>query len=298
MSAPADPARAAELAQHYALCEAALREKDRDLWLAALFAPAARRRHLHALYAFALEIDDVRAKVTQPLLGEMRLRWWADTLAAPDAEGGAAHPVADAVKDAIAAHALSHEEVAAFIDAHVADLYDDPLDTMAALLAYCDATAGALLRWSARCLGAGEANAQANAQANAIARGALADAGAALALTRVLRRLPLGGGQFLPLELLARHGAPPQDARAGVDSAPLRLALDELRALAQARFEAARAGARLLDEATRTALLPAATVPLYLELMRRRDYNPFHPLVEPQPWRRQWRLWRAARAGL
>ena len=64
------------------------------------------------------------------------------------------------------------------------------------------------------------------------------------------------------------------------------------------RFEAARARAGALDDATRTALLPVATVPLYLELMSRRDYNPFRWVAEPQPWRRQWRLWRAARAGL
>ena len=260
MSAFASPARAAELAQHYALCESALREKDRDLWLAALFAPAERRRHLHALYAFWMEIDEVRAKVTQPLLGEMRLRWWADTLEAPGGEGGAAHPIADAVVDTIAARGLSRVEFATFLDAHVVDLYDDPVETLAALLAYCDATVGAVLRWSAACLGG-----RVNAEADRV----LADAGTALGLTRILRRLPLGGGRFVPLELLDRHGASPDDARAGG-----------------------------LDDATRTALLPVATVPLYLELMSRRDYNPFRWVAEPQPWRRQWRLWRAARAGL
>ncbi len=289
MSAPANPERAAELAQHYALCESALRDKDRDLWLAALFAPAERRRHLHALYAFWMEIDEVREKVTQPLLGEMRLRWWADTLEALGGEGGAAHPVADAVMDTIAARGLSRVEFATFLDAHVVDLYDDPVETLAALLAYCDATVSAVLRWSAACLGG-----RANAEADRV----LADAGTALGLTRVLRRLPLGGGRFVPLELLDRHGVSPDDARAGVDSGPLRSALGELRALARSRFETARARAGALDDATRTALLPVATVPLYLELMSRRDYNPFRWVAEPQPWRRQWRLWRAARAGL
>ncbi len=294
MSASATPARAAELAQHYALCESALREKDRDLWLAALFAPVERRRNLHALYAFWLEIDEVRAKVTQPLLGEMRLRWWVDTLEAPGGEGAAAHPVADAVMDTIATRGLSRGEFATFLDAHVVDLYDDPVETLAALLAYCDATVGAVLRWSAASLGGRVLGGRENPEA----RRALADAGTALGLTRILRRLPLGGGRFVPLELLDRHGVSPDDARAGVDSGPLRSALGELRALALSRFEAARARAGGLDEATRTALLPVATVPLYLELMSRRDYNPFRWVAEPQPWRRQWRLWRAARAGL
>ena len=288
MSASANPARAAELAQHYALCESALREKDRDLWLAALFAPAERRRHLHALYAFWMEIDEVRAKVTQPLLGEMRLRWWVDTLESPGGRGR--RPSRRRRRNGHYRRARTTAgEFATFLDAHVIDLYDDPVETLAALLAYCDATVGAVLRWSAACLGG---------QANAEARGALADAGAALALTRILRRLPLGGGRFVPLELLDRHGVSPDDARAGVNSGPLRSALDELRALARSRFEAARARAGGLEDATRTALLPVATVPLYLELMSRRDYNPFRWVAEPQPWRRQWRLWRAARSGL
>ncbi len=41
-------------------CEALVRTADRDRYLASLFAPAAARRHLHALYAFAREISRVR----------------------------------------------------------------------------------------------------------------------------------------------------------------------------------------------------------------------------------------------
>jgi phytoene synthase len=107
-----------------------------------------------------------------------------------------------------------------------------------------------------------------------------------------------GGKGFLPLDLLARHEVPPQDIPAAVDSPRLRAALAELRALARARFQAAQRSAPSLDEAARVALLPAAMTPLYLERMEKRDYHPFQPLREPQPWLRQWRLWRAARAGL
>ena len=138
--------------------------------------------------------------------------------------------------DTIAARGLSRGEFATFLDAHVVDLYDDPVETLAALLAYCDATVGAVLRWSAAMPW------RAFWRAREAGR-ALADAGTALGLTRILRRLPLGGGRFVPLELLDRHGVSPDDARAGVDSGPLRSALGELRALALGRFEAARARA-------------------------------------------------------
>jgi phytoene synthase len=279
-------AREAELAQHYAVCEAALRDKDRDAWLATLFAPTDRRRRLHALHAFALEIAEIPGKVTQPLLGEMRLRWWQDALAASNEDGGRAHPVLDALLDTLDACSLPRREVAAFLEAHVADLYDDPMPTTTALLDYCERTAAQPLRWSARALGAaGDAE-------------GLTEAGTALGLLGVLRRLPKGGAHFLPDDLLARHGARREDAAAGAETPQLRAAIAALIDRASQSFEQAKKAARGANEATRIALLPAATVPLYLQAMRARDFHPFGASRDPAPWRRQWRLWRAARAGL
>ena len=279
-------AREAELAHHHALCEAALREKDRDAWLATLFAPADRRRYLQAIQAFALEVAEIPGKVTQPLLGEMRLRWWSDALAAGEESASRAHPVLDALIDTRDACRLQPDEIEAFLEAHIADLYDDPMVSEATLLDYCDRAVAAPLRWSARALGAaGDAE-------------ALTEVGRALGLLRVLRRLPTGGAQFLPADLLARHSARREDAAAGVETPPLRAAIAALVQRASQSFERARNAAQGADEATRIALLPAATVPLYLQAMRSSDFHPFARPREPSAWRRQWRLWRAARAGL
>ncbi len=283
-SEPAE--RDAELARHYAVCEAAVRDKDRDAWLALLFAPANQRKHLHALYAFALEIAEIPAKVTQPLLGEMRLRWWEDALAATEEGAQQSHPVADALIDTLNICSLAREEVTAFLEAHVVDLYDDPMETIATLLDYCDRTAAQPLRWSARALGAaGDAQ-------------ALTEAGTALGLLRVLRRLPRGGAQFLPQDLLESHGARREDAAAGVETPPLRASVAALIERASQSFERAQNAARAADPATRVALLPAATVPLYLQAMRAPNSHPFSAPRDPSPLRRQWRLWRAARGGI
>ncbi len=280
------PARDAELAHHYALCEAAVREKDRDAWLATLFAPADRRKRLQAIHAFALEIAEIPGKVTQPLLGEMRLRWWSDALAAAEEGASRAHPVLDALIDICDVCRLAPHEIETFLEAHIADLYDDPMISEAALLDYCERTAAQPLRWSARALGAaGDAE-------------ALTEAGTALELLRILRRLPTGGAQFLPADLLARYDARREDAAAGMETPQLRAAIGALVGRASQSFDRARSAARGTDEATRVALLPAATIPLYLQAMRSRDFHPFVQPREPSAWRRQWRLWRAARAGL
>ncbi len=275
---------------HYAHCEALLRARDHDLWLACLFAPQPARRHIHAIYAFAQEVADVRAKVTQPLLGEMRLRWWIDALEVEDGvagEGARAHPVADALLDTIAQYDAPRDEIIALVEARHFDLYDDAMPSLSALEKYCRATIAAPMRWAARILGADLA---------APIGHALNDAGIALGLTQILRALPAqaGGQSFLPEDTLARHSVDASAVRAGHDSVGLRSALAELRAAAQTHYRDALAAASARSRG-REALLPAATAPLYLERMSQKDYHPFQPIAEPSPLRRQWRLWRAAR---
>lgn len=288
--------RDAELAEHYRRCEELLREQDIDLWLASLFAPAVARPHLHAIGAFAVETASVRAKTSQPLLGEMRLRWWYDTLEAKVEEvgqndGARAHPVADALIDTLDSHPIAREETAALLEAHVFDLYDDPMETMDALEAYCDHVFGAPMRWRAIVIDDEDARRQEEA---------LRYAGRAQGLTFVLRALPRHlalGQRFIPTELITRHRAENDMAHARTTPA-VRAVIRELRERALAHYRAARRAVVGAGPA-RAALLPAALVPLYLKPTESEGFDPFQPAAPPAQWRRQWRLWRAARgAGL
>src|SRR5271155_1201163 len=85
---------------------ALVRRHDRDRYQTALFAPAARREALFALYAFNYEIARVRESVTERALGHIRLEWWRETVDA--AYGGTPvrqHPVAEALAEVIRAAA-------------------------------------------------------------------------------------------------------------------------------------------------------------------------------------------------
>ncbi|MEY9397493.1 phytoene/squalene synthetase [Bradyrhizobium japonicum] len=63
-----------------AFCAGLVRSHDFPRYAATLFAPAAERQALLALYAFNVEIVRVRDQVSQPLPGEIRLQWWTDML--------------------------------------------------------------------------------------------------------------------------------------------------------------------------------------------------------------------------
>jgi len=267
--------------EHYVQCEELLRARDRDLWLACLFAPQDARPHIHALYAFAQETADVSGKVTQPLLGEMRLQWWLDALEADAAqgEGVRANPVADALIDTIERFSLPRSEFVALAQAHILDLYDDAMPTWTALEDYCRATTSAPIRWAAQILGA---------DLQAPSAGAFDEAGVALGLTRILRAEGPPQRKFLPDEAFAHDGEP------SGRSSELGPIMKKLHGLAQSHYEQARRLAVDLGPA-RAALLPCATTPLYLERLARSDYDPFRPLGEPSPLRRQWRIWRASR---
>ena len=60
---------------------AALVERgDPERWRSAMTAPPAARAGLMALYAFSLEIARVAWVASEPMLAEIRLRWWLDAL--------------------------------------------------------------------------------------------------------------------------------------------------------------------------------------------------------------------------
>src|SRR4051794_31816454 len=94
--------KAAAMDASYRHCEALVRAVDKDRFLATLFAPADKRGHLFALYAFDIELASVRHRARQPIPGEIRLQWWRDVLNGERAGEAAANPAAAALLHTIA----------------------------------------------------------------------------------------------------------------------------------------------------------------------------------------------------
>lgn len=123
-----------------------VRRVDPDRWLASRFiADASARADVIALYACNHELARVAASVREPLMGEIRLTWWREAMEAAQAGKPARHPVVEAV-----AGAFAPADLAALPEGRYPDLDAEPMDGDAAVFAYLDATAGAVMALAAR----------------------------------------------------------------------------------------------------------------------------------------------------
>jgi phytoene synthase len=272
---------------NFSHCAALVREAERDRYLATLFAPADRRDALFALYAFNVEIARVRDVAREPMPGEIRLQWWREVLDGKRDGEAASHPVAAALMTSLRQHTIAPERVSAIVDAHTFDLYDDPMPTLDDLDNYAVMTQSALIDIAADILGADRS------QTMMLIRGAgiaYTVAGILTGLSRHATRRQ----QYVPTEVLDRHGAKAEDIFAGQTSDQLKAALAELRRHARRQLAAAKADLEFAPATLLPALLPVALVGPVLRPMDRRGYEPFD--VQPLSLlRRQWLLWRAAR---
>jgi phytoene synthase len=273
----------------YGQCEARVRTEDRDRWLSLLFAPADLRPHLHALFAFSLEIASVRDRVSDALPGEVRFQWWREAIEGTGRGDVEAHPLAAALLDTIGRFGLPRGPFVALIEARCFDLYDDPMPSQKDLEGYCGETCSALIRLASIVLARGRDPGGSDCAGHA---------GVAYAITGLLRAFvwTCARGQiYVPGDLIARHGLTVQAVLRGPATSEVRAALAETRALARRHLEETRRLIGAVSPEAGVAFLPVCLVEHYLGLMERPAYDPYLTRIELPQWRRQWIMWTNAR---
>ena len=135
-------------------CQELVAKADKDRYLSCLYAPAAKRPHLFALYAFNIEIARISQTVSEPQIGLVRQQWWLDTIEGIYAGATQDHPVAQALARAIEAANLPKQPLGGLIIAHEFDLYDDPFPGLNDLEGYLGETSSALIQMASLVLGA------------------------------------------------------------------------------------------------------------------------------------------------
>ncbi len=256
------------LRQGNAYCANEARRFDRDRYLCALLAPAARRPALFALIAFNLELARTREAVSEALLGRVRLQWWRDAVAGmfagvPRPEP---HPVLGPLAAAVAEHGLSRGHFDRLIDARERDLDDAPPADLDALITYAEGSASSLVLLALEALGA----------AHPAALEAGRRVGIAWALTGLARAVPFHARQgrlYLPVRLTAEAGL---NTRHVLDLRPSPEAcrvIERLAGAAREHLRAARARRREIPRTALPALLPATLADAYLRRIERAAYD-------------------------
>jgi phytoene synthase len=101
-----------------------LKQRDRERWLACLYAAAPARPGLVALLALDAELAQLVATTTEPLLGEIRLAWWRDRLCELDTQPAPAQPLLQALQARVLPR-LSGADLAGLEDGWLARLGGD-----------------------------------------------------------------------------------------------------------------------------------------------------------------------------
>lgn len=214
-------------------CAGELRRQDPDRHLITTLVPPPGRRAVVALFAFNLELARIREQVSEPMLGEMRLQFWRDTLNELVAGKVRAHPVAQALGAALPGQSLPLNPLLSLIDARARDLDDAPPADMSELVSYAQHTAGALNVLALRVLGVTDREVATAARA----------AGAGAAMVGLMRALPALAAQrrlFVPAEVLMRLKVDREATFAGRHTPELGKAIGEVVAEAEIHLNAAR----------------------------------------------------------
>ncbi|MEI2804781.1 squalene/phytoene synthase family protein [Albidovulum sp.] len=213
-------------------CARLVEEGDPDRFAATMAAPAAVRGLLWPLYALNLEIVRAPWAAREPVLAEMRLQWWIDTLRAlADGHERPGHPVTEALAPLLSRDAGLGALLVALAEARRWDCWSEPFEDRGRFDAYLDATSGNLMWAAARVLGA-----------PAAAEGTVRDFARAAGLARWFLAAP-------ELRVRGRHPF--------VDDRPAALAA--LAAEGRARIARARRNPAVLPRRARPALWPGAS---------------------------------------
>ncbi len=270
-------------------CADAVRRLDHDRWLTLLHAHPDDREPLAALYAFNQEVARIRERVSEPMIGAIRLEWWRESVRGLYEGTVRRHPVVEALASVVRERALPQAELLALIDAREHDLHEGGFARFADLLAYADATGGGLSRLAARIC---------DVEADALLQAAAA-VGRAWALTGLLRALGY--------EAAMRRTSLPDEAlvTAGVDKAQLfkgelpdavRPIVDEMAAAAHAAIARARAVRQGIPPRARNAFLLATLAEDYLRRLAAAGNDPFRaPFHRGAAMRQAKLVWAALR---
>ncbi len=127
--------------------------KNEDVILSCAFIDdPAKRADVLALYAFLETLREIPDRVTEPLMGEIRLRWWYEAIEEIEQERPVRyHPLTDVLKNLISRYSLDVKAFYALVEGQM-PLLDKGALTIESALKVADSGEGAVARLAVQIL--------------------------------------------------------------------------------------------------------------------------------------------------
>lgn len=266
-------------------CAAIARRDDHERYLCALFAPPARREDLFTLLAFNAGIAGTRERVSEPMIGQIRLQWWRESLDGIEAGAPRRHEVVTPLADLMARQGLQRTPLDRLIDARDADFDDVRFETLERFRDYARETSVPLAEAMLDVLGVSDGALQDRARR-------IAEGYAITGLLRATVFLARTKRTVIPDDVAIRHGLRHRDLYELRDHVGLRDAVAEIAAIATELLVPGP-----MPKATAPVLLQAVLARRHLATLRRHGYDVTAPALTAVSPARVWTLSWAALWG-
>jgi len=276
-----------EKSSDFDYCAAIVKRSDYENYLCTLLLPAEFRRSVFAVRAFNCELATIREAVSNPTVGLMRLKFWADALdkimqtnppANPPAHppNPPAHPVAAELSLVAAKHKLSKMWLKQLIESREWSLHDRPFRSLPELEDYCSKTTTSMLYLTLEILDVRTVDADHVAS----------HVGKAVGIVNSLRSIPFNARRnqvLLPIDLLLLHGVPEEDIIRKKSTDAVRNLIHDIASQAQIHLEHARKLAEKskdgVPKRVRTAMLCAVIASNYLNDLQKFNFDVFNSFL-------------------
>ncbi len=263
------PVRSADSARYIADL---VRREDRDRYLTSMFAPPKERQALLDLYAFNIEVARIREATSEPLIGQMKLEWWRDIVAAlyEGKEVPKGNPVVEGLQEIVNSHDLSRAHFDEFLTHRAEDLAEDAPKDVLSLESYAEGTSARLIWLALEILGVRDNASFAAAR----------HVGIAWALTGIMRAVLFharSNRMMLPQDLMDEQALAGQDALRKKNGAKISEVIAKIGAVARLHLDRAAERQKNVDRRAIPALLPAVLADQYLKGSAKRGYDVFDP---------------------
>src|SRR5262245_14680955 len=109
-----------------------IQKYDYDRYLSVIFSPDDKRDDIISIILFHIEIARIKSKVSEPMMGLIRLQWWREAIEEifdPE-RTPRRHNVVAALNVLVAKYELDKDDFMTVINAREKDLDDNPFATM------------------------------------------------------------------------------------------------------------------------------------------------------------------------